>query len=156
MVRRGGSTVLVFLSRGTAAPMPPLPGSLVLLQRLAQPLRLLLWCLPPCGPLTERQDAGWASAGSSAAATVGSSQRAAHKACCLGEQDRRGPACGLPLHLPSPSATLRTPTWGRSPGQLPPKDDWSWRVGGGVRGKDFYLAKLSRGAGAGSAEPRQS
>ena len=59
----GGSTVLVFLSRGTAAPMPPLPGSLVLLQRLAQPLRLLLCYLPLCGPLTERQDAGWASAG---------------------------------------------------------------------------------------------
>ena len=68
---------------------------------------------------------------SSAAATAGSSRRAAHRAWYLGEQDRQAPACSLPLHLPSPSATPHTPTRGRSLGHLPQRTTGPgrWEVG---------------------------
>ena len=139
----GGGPLCLCFSPEARWPPCPTPWLTILLQRLARPLRLLLWYLPLGGPPLEWQDAGWASAGwfqtpqqsRCWVLTVSCS-----RAWCLGGQDRRGPAHILPLHLPSPSGTPRTPTRGCC--QLPPKDGWSWWVGGGGRGEDFYPAKL--------------
>lgn len=150
--------MLVFLSRGTAAPMPPLPGSLYLLQRLTQPLRLLLWYLPLCGPLTGHQDVGWASVGwfqtPQQRPLLGPHGEPPTEPGIWGNRTDRPsmqPAAASPVTL----CYTSHPHSGSLSGSSSPKDNWSWQVGGGIRGKDFYPAKLSRGAGAGSAEPRQ-
>ena len=91
------------------------------------------WANPPP---PEWQDAGWASAGwfqTPQQSRCWVLTVSCPRAWCLGVRDRWGPAHSLPRHLPSPSATPRTPTQGCCQRPQRTAGPGGWEVGGGGR-----------------------